>query len=1047
MASAGLNGKFDQLLKDSPLLRFVPEAYFPTLRQLFSEEHHDFGDVIVNEGDDADAFYILTSGRARVVKKTDQGEELSLHTLRAGSEFGELALLTGGQRTASVRCSTSVNLLRLSRDDFFRLLSHYPEVRTYLDTAMRHKLLHNFLYQFSNFGRLSQQALVDLIASLQPCVVAKNDLIIREGDPPGPMFIVESGRVRIYSTNHGHQKNLAYSREGDFFGELSLIKGLPRAASVQALTDCKLLYLDAETFNRLTQHHPDFVALLNERLAQYNKKEEARLPADFLVENVPAKAVAARNGAAKNGATAAEPEEETKPDGRDPFADENGRFKKSGRKVRGVSHIQQIDEMDCGAASLGMVCRAFGRKVSLSRIRQLCNTSLDGTSLNDICRAATELGLAARALKISKRNLNHVPLPAIVHWEGNHWVVLLEVKRRYVRVADPALSIRKIRRAEFEEKWTGYAALFDFTAAFAEAPVAQQSYAWLLPILGKLRGTLTTALGLAVVVSLLELLFPIFNQIVVDKVIVENDVQLLTTVMLALGATLVFCQIANLLQQYLLAFAALRIDTELLDYITLKMLSLPMSYFAARRTGDIQRRLEGASAVRRFMLQHGIGGMLALLHLVGVLALMCLYSLSLTGVFLMTFPLYFGLGLFSVKVLKPLFADLEESQGKYAAHQVDAIKGIEAVKASSAELAFRQVILREFLSVARKMFRSNFIVMSYDSVLQSIGLIATALFLWFGTKQVLAGTMTIGGFVAFGSLAAMGYAALFKGLGVWENLQYITVLLNRLGDIFDYMPEQGLDRSRLMPVRSVEGHVELQNVSFRYGGSDSTPILSNLNFSIAPGRMVAFVGRSGSGKTTLIKLLAGLLEPSDGIVRIDHVDMKGMNYRDLRRHIGIVLQENHIFSETIARNIAFGEAEPDYDRVLTAAQIAAAHDFIMQLPLGYETKIGESGLALSGGQKQRIAIARALYHNPPIIIFDEATSALDTESERAIQENMARILSGRTCLVIAHRLSTIRDADTIIVLERGRVAEMGNHEALMAERGLYFYLSSQQMGV
>jgi ABC-type bacteriocin/lantibiotic exporter with double-glycine peptidase domain len=543
------------------------------------------------------------------------------------------------------------------------------------------------------------------------------------------------------------------------------------------------------------------------------------------------------------------------------------------------------------------------------------------------------------------------------------------------------------------------------------------------------------------------LLFPIFNQVVVDKVIVENDLQLLKVVVLAMGATLVFCLFANLLQQYLLSFAALRIDTALLDFITVKMLSLPMSYFATRRTGDIQRRLEGASQVRRFMLQHGIGGALAAVHLLGAVALMLLYSVSLTVIFLATMPLYAGLMVFSVKVLKPLFADIEESQGKYSAHQIDAIKGMEAVKAASAELAFRETILREFLSVARKMFRSNFIVMSYDSLLQSIGLLSTALFLWFGANQVVAGHLTIGGFVAFGSLAAMGYVAIYRGLGVWDNLQYIVVLMNRLGDIFDQEPEQGADRSRLTPVRSVEGHIEFQNVSFRYGGADAVPILQNLNFTIAPGRTVAVVGRSGSGKTTLIKLLAGLIEPTEGTIRIDHIDLKTLNYRDLRRQIGMILQENHIFSQSIARNIAFGVAEPDYDRVLTCAQIANAHDFIMQLPMGYETRIGESGLALSGGQKQRVAIARALYHDPPILIFDEATSALDTESERAIQDNMARLLAGRTCLVIAHRLSTIRDADTIIVMERGRVAEMGNHDQLMAERGLYFYLSSQQLGL
>jgi ATP-binding cassette subfamily B protein len=274
-----------------------------------------------------------------------------------------------------------------------------------------------------------------------------------------------------------------------------------------------------------------------------------------------------------------------------------------------------------------------------------------------------------------------------------------------------------------------------------------------------------------------------------------------------------------------------------------------------------------------------------------------------------------------------------------------------------------------------------------------------------------------------------------------------SVLTNRLNDIFEPEPEQGSDRSRLIPVPSLEGRIELRQVGFKYGGPESPSILKGISLDIAPGTMVAVVGRSGSGKTTLIKLLAGLLEATEGSIRIDHLELKTLNYRDLRRQVGMVLQENHLFDATIASNISFGDSEPDFDRILWSAQVANANDFIMRLPLGYETRIGESGLALSGGQKQRIAIARAVYNDPPILIFDEATSALDTESERTIQENMGRLMAGRTCIVIAHRLSTIREANMIVVLEKGEVAETGTHDELMARRGLYFYLSSQQLGI
>jgi ATP-binding cassette subfamily B protein len=248
-------------------------------------------------------------------------------------------------------------------------------------------------------------------------------------------------------------------------------------------------------------------------------------------------------------------------------------------------------------------------------------------------------------------------------------------------------------------------------------------------------------------------------------------------------------------------------------------------------------------------------------------------------------------------------------------------------------------------------------------------------------------------------------------------------------------------------VRSLEGRIALRELGFSYGGPEAPMILKGIHCDVPAGKFVAIVGRSGSGKTTLVKCLAGLLEPTEGTISYDGVDLKTLSYRDLRRQIGFVLQENFLFADTIAKNIAFGEEEPEMDRVLWAARVANAHEFIERLPLGYETKVGESGLAISGGQKQRVAIARAVYSQPPVLIFDEATSSLDTESERAVQENMDKLLRGRTSFVIAHRLSTIRNADTILVLEKGLLVEQGNHEDLMKRQGLYYYLSSQQLAV
>jgi ATP-binding cassette subfamily B protein len=614
-----------------------------------------------------------------------------------------------------------------------------------------------------------------------------------------------------------------------------------------------------------------------------------------------------------------------------------------------------------------------------------------------------------------------------------------------MKVSDPGAGKRKISRATFARNWSGYAALFEYTEAFAQNASARPGIAWMLPFFKPYHGLIGQATALALIVSGLEMVIPVFTQVIVDRVLVERDFGLLHLLIAAMGGVILFTLAASLIQRYLLSWMAVRVDSATLDFLTHRMLALPMSYFNTRRTGDIQRRLSGIWQVREFLVEHGVTALTSVAQLLAAMALMLVYSPKLTLVFLITLPILVLMMRVSGHWFRPLYIEMEEAYGKYESFQIDAIRGIETVKSLAAEHNFRDLMLRQFNSVARSRFKADYTMMTYEGMVHSVTLVTVLLFLLVGAGEVMSGRMSIGALVAFNALVALANSPLLTLVALWDNLQQVSVLLNRLDDIFQQEPEQGHDRSRLIPVKSLQGRIHLRGMGFRYGGPESPAILDEITFEVPPGTNVAIVGRSGSGKTTLIKCLAGLMEPTAGTIQYDGIDLKTLNYRDLRRKIGFVLQENHLFDDTIARNIGFGEEEPDLDRIMWAAQVANAREFIERLPLGYDTKIGESGIGLSGGQRQRVAIARAIYHKPPVLIFDEATSALDTESERAVKENIDQLLHGRTSFVIAHRLSTVRNADLLLVLERGRLVEQGTHDDLMRRQGLYYFLVSQQL--
>jgi ATP-binding cassette, subfamily B, bacterial HlyB/CyaB len=710
--------------------------------------------------------------------------------------------------------------------------------------------------------------------------------------------------------------------------------------------------------------------------------------------------------------------------------------------LRNSARTYEPNAVDPGLTVLVLLLRFHGVAVDPEQLRHRFGPQI---GVMTMLRCVKELGLRGRTLRSHWERLAGTPLPAIAVMRNGHFVLLAKFSGETVLVQDP-LQPRPtmMKRKDFEGAWTGDLVLMTRRAGLTDL-YRRFDITWFLGAINKYRAVLGEVLVASFFLQIFALVSPLFFQVVIDKVLVNRSLSTLDVLLLGLVAISVFEAILGALRTFVFSHTTNRIDVELGARLFRHLLALPLAYFQARRVGDSVARVRELENIRTFLTSSALTLAIDLFFTFVFLGVMWFYSPLLTCLVLGSFPFYIGISAIATPVFRHRLDEKFQRGAENQAFLVESITGVETLKSMSVEPQMQQRWEEQLAAYVAASFRVLRLGNVATQSVQLVSKLVTAGILYFGAKMVIGGELTVGELVAFNILAGRVSAPVLRLSQIWQDFHQARLSIARLGDILNTPAEPAFNPARSAPP-AIRGNVTFANVNFRYR-VDGPEVLHDVSFTVEPNQVVGIVGPSGSGKSTIAKLVQRLYVPESGRILVDGVDLAMVDASWLRRQTGVVLQESVLFNRSVRDNIALADPGMTFDRVVTAAKLAGAHDFILALPEAYDTIIGERGNTLSGGQRQRIAIARALVTEPRILIFDEATSALDYESEHVIQQNMRAIVEGRTVFIIAHRLSTVRNCDRIITIEGGRLVEDGTHDRLITSGGRYASLHRMQAGI
>lgn len=729
--------------------------------------------------------------------------------------------------------------------------------------------------------------------------------------------------------------------------------------------------------------------------------------------------------------------------------------------MRKITIIFQHDSMQCGIACLQMVCKYFGREYSLDSLSKLCFATTEGVSMLGINEAANTLGLHTISARVTTTMLGKAPLPSILHWDQNHFVVLYKVKKgKKFYVADPGKGLVTYGLDEFKQHWIstksngedkGIAMFLETTPAFFTYKMEDEvhikekrSFRFLFGYVKKYRKYFGQIILGLIVGSLLQLVLPFLTQSIVDVGIKNQDIGFVWLILLGQLMLTVSRTAIDFIRRWLLLHISLRINISLVSDFFIKLLKLPMSFFDTKLMGDLMQRMNDHSRVNNFLTQQTLNITFAMLTFVVFSVVLFFYNKLVFVIFLLGSILYGAWMTLFLKRRKVLDYELFEQQAINNNKTYEFITSMQEIKLQDCEQRRRWEWEDTQADLFGVQMKSLKLQQTQEAGSIFINEVKNIIITVVAATAVIHGQMTLGMMLAVQYIIGQLNSPVEQLMNFFYSLQDVKISLERINEIHQMDDENGKVGLQTSIEDKSEG-IDIKDIMFKYDPHALRKTIDDVSIHIPQGKVTAIVGASGSGKTTLIRLMLGYYPVLEGTINIGNTDINKLNKKWWRRQCGVVMQDGVIFSESIAKNIAVDDGDIDKERLLKAAEIACIKDYVMALPLKFNTKIGRDGVGLSQGQKQRILIARAVYKNPDYIFLDEATNSLDANNERSIVENLDKFYKGKTVVIVAHRLSTVKNADQIVVIDQGKVVEIGNHESLTAKRGAYYNLVKNQL--